>query len=823
MTLKHYKTTKRIYRFTKRFYYLIRHYLNRSLLIVLCFNLCLGVFLFSNTKSILANSLVSDGTTIVIDGESFVVDSDGYGEDGLYYVIKNGIKYVITQWANSNMNNKNMWLKSIAQGTLTLGGLTAMADMVDKTSGVGNWVLDGVSYGYEQGKQWVLDGFDKVRSDLQNGTLDTNGSWLAKKLLGAVGTLDGAYDKITDAILDKSRESSMYNYYDQVRDIDGVNSYVDGRTKYYSVYNDNSSTFYNTYNNTYEYVTNYNYDIYNDYYNYYTTENHYHVTNNYNNTYVFNTAGSYDYELYYKLPDGSNSFNLNPDEIHGIRTDLTVDNYQVNYSNSDVLGLFHFNGNNLNSINNDLDIFYEDINFVPYNATNYVDSVLGFDTCYMSTGKTNLFGIVNENVKNVRFKFYNTNNSGSGIYKLYLNHKMQYLELSFNTWYDIEINIIDDVYEYYVNGILQDVHDTYRTFDKLPSIPSSYRDSHNTNTLAQNNGYSWYEWLYDDSSWYVDLNRNGSGNDFYVYDYKKVTYWCPNNNTDFNNYTYRDTTILHTTYQTSDFVDNDIFLTLSSSNYFMLDELRIGDISIDKHDVNYLPFADGIYYTLPDVDTNNKVLIQSTIPVHDFQFGGIRKGFADSVKGDVFFYCVDGVIQNIQQFDGADWILVEGALYSEYLGKWVNAVGYSVYLGAYEYKDVEASDVVDDTTMAKWFSGVFNDLSDVISKGFDNVVDGLKDLLGVEHGGESIDNPGSITIDSDIDVDVESDLSDYINDVKQYDYDIDFDLETDLGSDLNDVRSLATSITPIFDVFEENNLSILWVAPLIVLIVRLVI
>lgn len=144
-------------------------------------------------------------------------------------------------------------------------------------------------------------------------------------------------------------------------------SYNGGTTSYYSVMNTQNNTLnFTTYNQiTNNYTQNnytYNNYTYNNEYNYYTynIENHnYYVTNNYTYVTVVYPDGTKDengndnYEsvdIYYKLPDGRNSYDLKADEIFGTYLTYNVTGCERVVEDDGVtLGLWHLDNSQINS------------------------------------------------------------------------------------------------------------------------------------------------------------------------------------------------------------------------------------------------------------------------------------------------------------------------------------------------------------------------------------------------------------------------------------------------------------------------------------------
>lgn len=102
-------------------------------------------------------------------------------------------------------------------------------------------------------------------------------------------------------------------------------------------------------NSTHSYTTNnytYNYD--NRTYEYKTWNIDYHI----NYTYIYNIGQSEvleEYTQYYKLPDGRSSADLTKEELEQLNLNMDVINYQVVNDASSLLGLWHLDGNLIDS------------------------------------------------------------------------------------------------------------------------------------------------------------------------------------------------------------------------------------------------------------------------------------------------------------------------------------------------------------------------------------------------------------------------------------------------------------------------------------------
>ena len=102
-------------------------------------------------------------------------------------------------------------------------------------------------------------------------------------------------------------------------------------------------------NSTHTYTTNtYTYNIDNSTYEYKTWNIDYYI----NYTYVYNIGQSEvleEYTQYYKLPDGRSSADLTKEELEQLNLNIDVTNYQLVNDASSLLGLWHLDGNLMDS------------------------------------------------------------------------------------------------------------------------------------------------------------------------------------------------------------------------------------------------------------------------------------------------------------------------------------------------------------------------------------------------------------------------------------------------------------------------------------------
>lgn len=221
----------------------------------------------------------------------------------------------------------------------------------------------------------LRDFFSKEQADLKGAFAGAMGSavndenWFEGVLLGSMLNQDIEYynqptkifDKVNSAYKGTSSSTSEPNC---IYSYEGGDDY--STTSNYQIYTDMSDKSTNTYNyqwynpitQNYNYTDYFLYDYdYNTYY-YQTTTNNYQYDYYYidNSTYVTyyiletNTQtqeeNEYQYDVYYKLPDGRNSFNLTKDDVWGTYFIYDVMKYDsVPEDDGTTLGLWHFDGN----------------------------------------------------------------------------------------------------------------------------------------------------------------------------------------------------------------------------------------------------------------------------------------------------------------------------------------------------------------------------------------------------------------------------------------------------------------------------------------------
>lgn len=208
---------------------------------------------------------------------------------------------------------------------------------------------------------------------------------------------------------------------------------------------------------------------------------------------------------------------------------------------------------------------------------------------------------------------------------------------------------------------------------------------------------------------------------------------------------------------------------------------------------------------------NNMLLIQSLIPINSSKFGGIRPSNPSS--GDV--YCSvneNGNITSVQQYNGIEWIKVVGSIFNDALGLWVNAVGFNIFIDNWSYQDIDyRADDPDTNILIRFLTSQFNKVTDLL----DSIIEKIKGI----HSDETVIN----NYQNNYNVDINTNIDNLINISKDYDKDIDLyspDYNVD-DSTISDLNNLAVGSKGIFKSLDDSGFSILYLAPLILLLVGL--
>lgn len=222
--------------------------------------------------------------------------------------------------------------------------------------------------------------------------------------------------------------SDINNSFNKTYNTNITNTGATNNYRYNNTTNVNNYQAINTTNNTYYNPITNNYNTYNDI-SYNSTYNTYKITNNNYNSYVTNnntyvsyyvidmkTETEYYYEVYYRLPDGRNSYDLQAEDVWGTYFMYNAINYrEVIEDDGKTLALWHLDGD----VKNSAAVGYGDLD-TP--SLNFVETpfVGGLDTGNRST---RYFTVpFSSDVKTIEFRvkvnnpYYASSSSGKLIY-----------------------------------------------------------------------------------------------------------------------------------------------------------------------------------------------------------------------------------------------------------------------------------------------------------------------------------------------------------------------------------------------------------------------
>lgn len=437
-------------------------------------------------------------------------------------------------------------------------------------------------------------------------------------------------------------------------------SYNGGTTSYYSVMNTQNNTLnFTTYNKTTNNYTQNNYTYnnytYNNEYNYYTynIENHnYYVTNNYTYVTVVYPDGTKDengndnYEsvdIYYKLPDGRNSYDLKADEIYGTYLTYNVTGAEKVLEDDGVtLGLWHLDGTlQDSSANVGTYIFYA-------GATTFVDVELDDWGKAISASTPYDFGVsgfTGGSPHSVEFRCYVASSSEKA--KVYLPYTFtrNYTVLNDNAYFDSACT-------------QKTVALTDRYYIEVPTNQwnSIYLYSSGTGLSVYVNGSFTTHYYYTRSGGPSALYYKSGYVENDPVPYSNTAWYSISGPVERNYSTFGD-------------------FTFSGGTKYTLDEFRLSNSQL--YDGTYLPssqpFDTNSVLIRPENPAENDIVVMSNIPVADYRIGGVRPTYP--VIGSTFIYLENDVVQSIQQYQGDGWVSVDAFIWQD--GEWKSLLKYN--------------------------------------------------------------------------------------------------------------------------------------------------
>lgn len=404
------------------------------------------------------------------------------------------------------------------------------------------------------------------------------------------------------------------------------------------IYKNFDNSVYNPVTNNYEEISYYYEDnSSSDVYSFETTNNF--ITYEYNYTYYdivvspkeSPTEGKF-FKVYYELPDGRSSFNLTPDDIDGVIFNYDVINYERTVLDSDVIGIWHLDGDYFNSVT-----FTENPNI--WN-NNFVDG--RFDGCVMRDASYTY----NSNPSS-------TNKNFNNIY-LYTDWTLESSDWTLEFWVwcpDPSSTLYQDS-----SGNYHRSKPSIFLFDSAPAW---------INVAVQSNGdyYVNGQLGYSSPFWQTSPDRNLNG----WLDKFLTVYFAGSHYNIMFSYNGYSTPVQ----------ENGVTYYYDDMSTFAIDEVKFTKrllYSGSNYGVRNEPYDLTFAYTVPDLDIDySTIAIQSPITVGNAQIGGIRSS-SPSI-GDVFISLYDGRATSVSQYYDGSWNTVNGAVYLN--GRWEDLLQYN--------------------------------------------------------------------------------------------------------------------------------------------------
>ncbi len=488
-------------------------------------------------------------------------------------------------------------------------------------------------------------------------------------------------------------------------------------TKIVNTYNKTITTINNTTNN-YE-IKNYETIYYNNEYNtYYTQIDNYNYYITYAPTYVNITyldshassvGDAYSYNLYYQLPDGRNSFNLTANDVWGTVFLSDFVNYgELPEDDGQTLALYHFDGdirdasakngsaeheqgasiNYVNSGSFDRALYWDNgthclnINMQDDIGTGDYTIELRIYTAKASNPNLSfLFNkifnppVINYNEithmgknRNIKEKQYVSDGSPS------LHIRDENGIATGETWFGTSYTNLTDVTNF----------DAYKISKLIKSENTDilyYVYAANTlKTITQTSGSNnKYEWLiqgevkkgiidnvenlgieditnYSNNQWNaISIVRQNGNKTIYVNGVKGNT-------------------------KTDDINIGNVLSILIDANmfdYMYIDELRVTNNALytSNYTPSTMPYDTNLVFVLPSNGVEDRIAIKSNIEVSNSRIGGVRPTYP--TNGYVYISLdTANKVESIQQYNGADWISVDAAIYKN--GTWNNLDKYDM-------------------------------------------------------------------------------------------------------------------------------------------------
>lgn len=402
----------------------------------------------------------------------------------------------------------------------------------------------------------------------------------------------------------------------------------------------NETLIYNPITNNYSIINNISYNKQYDTYYIENNEYNYYVTNNYTyvSYYIINNETDEEsyYEIYYEMPDGRNSYDLEKEDIWGEYFIYNIANYElVPEDKGTTVALYHLDGDLKDSsywVNNDgsggSGLYYDSKFGKGYSISGDISSCR--TNFYFKSSALEGLDINNFTVEFFMNVSINSSNISSCVPCFYDGDYYKFGSLS-NGIYYIVIQKSNGVYTSYINGSKVSVvklenHDGINNIPPMLTITPRY-----------------------------SLSFAKTGNNY------------PSGSASYPYY--------------PEYID------------YVLDEVRYSNKALYSGSfisIPSQPFDTNMVLAVPENPKEDMIAIRGNYEINNCRIGGVRPTYP--VQGDVYIYLEDDVVKDIQQYEGDAWYSVIGAIYQD--NEWHELSGFN--LSSYTFEE-ESGDIGDDS------------------------------------------------------------------------------------------------------------------------------
>lgn len=466
------------------------------------------------------------------------------------------------------------------------------------------------------------------------------------------------------------------------------------------------------------------YFIENNEYNYYVTNNYTYVS-----YYIINNETNEEsyYEIYYEMPDGRNSYDLEKEDIWGEYFVYDVVGYEsVQEDDGKTLALYHFDGDGKDSS-------YWKNNDASLSSGVFTDGKFGQGIIVSQNTQVEIY-LKNELNLNDYTVELTLLNPGSPIDSFIF---MMENTVEIRNYQMLKSGIQSFVFQSGdYNAVFPITSDTRIVRKSSYETPESMWDKHKNSGFAMgalksdtfyylNGGKNYF-------SGFTSLNVNDAtslyGDNYGVRGYGEFS--ITQDSTNYYNYYVSSIENKKPTSVSSEsgiyIFDDRIVIKNTSSQSFILDELRISNCKLYDTETISVPtqaFDTNQVLAVPENPSENMIAVQAKYEVTDFRVGGVRPTYP--TKGYVYVYLEDDVVKDVQQYEGDAWYSVHGAIYQD--GEWWDLSGCNLSdLTFEEVEDSGGSDSSDSGTDSGDDSG--GSSGSVSGNGSDG--SGIGDLIG---------------------------------------------------------------------------------------------